>query len=152
MGDDGVGHALFADQRGQRARVDAGNADDAARLQPGVEMFGGAVVGRVGDVGLEHAAAHARRGRQVGRFDVFVIGADIADVREGEGDDLAGIGRVGEDFLIAGHGGVEAHFATALPVAPRPVPSMTVPSASTRRAVVGAVHQAAAGGNGTALT
>ena len=30
---------------------------------------------------------------------------------KGEGDDLAGIGRVGQYLLIAGHGGVEADLA-----------------------------------------
>ena len=34
--------------------------------------------------------------------DVLVVGADISDVGKGEGDDLAGVGRVREDFLIAG--------------------------------------------------
>ena len=48
---------------------------------------------------------------QARRLDVLVIGADIADMREGEGDDLPGIGRVGQDLLIAGHRGVEADFA-----------------------------------------
>ena len=42
---------------------------------------------------------------------ILVIDADIANVWEGEGKDLRHIGRVGQDFLIAGHGGVETHFA-----------------------------------------
>ena len=50
----------------------------------------------------------------LGRLDVLVIGADIADMREGEGDDLPGVGRVGHHFLIAGHGGVEAQFPDRL--------------------------------------
>ena len=50
-------------------------------------------------------------GRHVDGLDVLVVGADIADMREGEGDDLPGIGGVGEDFLVAGHRGVEADFA-----------------------------------------
>src|SRR5690606_11769499 len=61
-------------------------------------------------------------------FDIFVIGADIADMGKGEGDDLASIGGIGEDFLITGHGGVEAHFsgghacrADAAPLKSRPV-------------------------------
>ena len=45
--DHGVGHALGADQAGQRAGVDAGEADDAARLEPVVEMARGAVVRRM---------------------------------------------------------------------------------------------------------
>ena len=109
--DDAVGHALFADQPRQRPRVEARYADDAAGAQPAVEMFRGAVVRRVGDVGAQHAAAHARRGGEVRRLDVLVIGADIADMGEGEGDDLPGIGGVGQDFLIAGDGGVEADLA-----------------------------------------
>ena len=74
----------------------------------------GAVVRGVGDVGLEDAAAHARGGCEVRGFDVLVIGADIADMGEGEGDDLAGIGGIGEDFLIAGDGGVEADFSDGI--------------------------------------
>ena len=109
--DHGVGHALAADQRGQRAGVDAGKADDAARLQPLVEMARGAVVRGIGDGGAQDHAARARRRRHVHRLDVFVVGADIADMREGEGDELPGIGGIGEDLLIAGHRGVEADFA-----------------------------------------
>ena len=111
MRDHGVRHALAADQRGQRAGVDAGEADDAARLQPLVEMLGGAVVRGIGDRGAQDHAARARRRRHVHRLDVFVVGADIADMREGEGDELPGIGGIGEDLLVAGHRGVEADFA-----------------------------------------
>ena len=32
----------------------------------------------------------------------------------GHGDDLALVGWIGEDFLVAGHGGVEADFAAGL--------------------------------------
>ena len=109
--DHGVGHALLADQRGQRAGVDAGEADDAARLQPVVEVARRAIVRRRGDVGVQDDAAGARRRRHVDRLDVVLVGADIADVREGEGDDLPGIGRIGEDLLVAGHRGVEADLA-----------------------------------------
>ena len=59
-------------------------------------------------------AARARRCRHVHRLDVFVVGADIADMRKGEGDELPGIGGIGEDLLIAGHRGVEADFADGL--------------------------------------
>ena len=40
VGDDRVRHALVADERGQRPGVDAGEADDAAGFQPGIEMRG----------------------------------------------------------------------------------------------------------------
>ncbi len=109
--DHGIGHALDADQRGQRAGVDAAKPDDAARLQPVVEVAGGAVVRRRRDGAVQDDAARARRRRHVDGLDVVLVGADIADMREGEGDDLPGIGGVGEDLLIAGHGGIEADLA-----------------------------------------
>ena len=70
-----------------------------------------AIVGGLGDRRPEHAAAHAGRRREARGLDVLIIGADIADMRKGEGDDLPGIRRIGQDLLIAGHGGVEADFA-----------------------------------------
>ncbi|MGY4301907.1 hypothetical protein ACVWXN_010002 [Bradyrhizobium sp. i1.4.4] len=114
MRDHGVGHALAADQRGQCAGVDAGQADDAAGLEPGVEMLGGAVVRGIGDRGAQDHAARAGRRGHVHRLDVFLVGTDIADMREGEGDELAGIGGIGEDLLIAGHRGVEADFTDGM--------------------------------------
>ena len=80
----------------------------------GVEMLGGAVVRGIGDGGAQDHAARARRRRHVHRLDILVVGADIADMREGEGDELSGIGGIGEDLLIAGHRGVEADFADRL--------------------------------------
>ena len=44
------------------------------------------------------------------RFDVLVVRSDIADVREGEGDDLFCVARVGHHLLVAGHGGIEAQL------------------------------------------
>ena len=111
MGDHRVGHALAADQRGQRAGVDAAQAHDAADLQPLIEMARGAIVRRIGDRRAQDDTARARRRRHVHRLDIFVVGADIADMREGEGDQLSGVGRVGEDFLVPRHRGVEADFA-----------------------------------------
>ncbi len=60
---------------------------------------------------MQDDAARPRRRRHVDGLDVLVVGADIADVREGEGDDLPGVRWVGEDFLVACHGGVEADLA-----------------------------------------
>ena len=60
---------------------------------------------------LSTHAADARERGHVDRLDVLVVGADIADMGEGEGDDLAGVGGVGEDLLVAGHRGVEADLA-----------------------------------------
>ena len=77
-------------------------------------MAGGAVVRGIGDGSAQDHAAGARRRRHVHRFDVFVVGADVADMRKGEGDELPGVGGIGEDLLIAGHRGVEADFADRL--------------------------------------
>ena len=37
--------------------------------------------------------------------------AGVADVRIGQRHQLPRVGRIGEDLLVAGHGGVEHHFA-----------------------------------------
>ncbi len=71
--------------------------------------------------------------RQV--FNVFGIGADIADMREGEGYDLTGVGRVGQDFFVTGQCRVEHDFGFDSADCAGPLPSITVPSASTRMAV-----------------
>jgi hypothetical protein len=110
MGQRARGGARLADTPRHAPRVDASDADQALRFQPGVEALRGAPVRRAGDLGAQHAAA---RGRGDG-LDVFGIGADIADMGEGEIDDLAGIGRVGHDLLVAGNRGVEADFANRL--------------------------------------
>ncbi len=111
MGDHGVGGAHVADAGGQGARVHAGETDHAAPLHPVVEIALAAPVGRIGRGVAEDRAA--RRGVRAAAdlLDVLDIGPGVADVREGEGQDLAHIGRVGQDLLIPGHGGVEDHLA-----------------------------------------
>ena len=106
-----VRHALDADAARERAGVDAGKPDDAARLEPLLEMPRRAVVRRLRDRGVEHDAARPRRRRHVHGLDVVLVGADIADMGEREGDDLPGVRGIREDLLVAGHGGVEAHLA-----------------------------------------
>ena len=59
MRDDCIRHALLADQCGQRARIDAGDGDDAAGFQPIVEFLRRAIVRGARDRRAEHAAAHA---------------------------------------------------------------------------------------------
>ena len=110
-------------------------------LQPGVELFGGAVVGGVGDVGPEHDAADARERRHVHRLDVLVVGADVADMGEGEGDDLAGVGGVGQDLLVAGHRGVEADLARGVADRADAAPFEARAVARIRRAVAGVCCQ-----------
>ena len=50
-----------------------------------------------------------------GLFGLVVLGraAGVADVRVGQRDQLPGVGGIGDDLLVAGHGGVEHHFAGA---------------------------------------
>ena len=45
------------------------------------------------------------------RLEVVGVRADVADVRIRQRDDLPVVRRVGQDLLIAGHRGVEHHFA-----------------------------------------
>ncbi len=47
------------------------------------------------------------------RFFVVEIGADIADVRISQADDLPRIAGVGENFLVTGEAGIENDFAAA---------------------------------------
>src|SRR2546427_9127799 len=61
--------------------------------------------------------AHARKLADNQAFDirarsfvVFGVGAVVADFRIGENDDLASVGRIGEDFLIAGDGSIKNYF------------------------------------------
>ena len=71
----------------------------------------GAKIRRARQVGAHDGADRGRCGGGVDGFDVLVVDADDSDMREGEGDDLGGVGGVGEDFLVAGHRRVEADLA-----------------------------------------
>jgi hypothetical protein len=46
-----------------------------------------------------------------GCFFIFAIDTGIADMRVSQGDELLAIGRIGQDFLVSGHRGIEYHFA-----------------------------------------
>ena len=105
--DHGVGRAVQADTARQRARVHARQADLPMRATPVDEFVAGAEIGMRGDFLPHDAAQRAEAAALV----VFLVRADIADMRESEGDDLAVIARIGQHFLIAGHRGVEADLA-----------------------------------------
>ena len=70
----------------------------------------GAPVGRVGVVLLDDKALHL----DPPGFQVLGVDPVIAHEGIGHGDDLPLVGRVGEDLLITGHGGVEHHLAGGL--------------------------------------
>ena len=96
-----------AQQAGQAPRIDAGDADEAALLEPAFEMLHRTPIGWLGDVGAQHEPERRRRAC----LQVVVVGSDIADMGKGEGDDLPGVGRIGQNFLVAAHCGVEADLA-----------------------------------------
>ena len=111
MGDDRVRHAVLANERGERTGIEAIKANDSAAFQPYVEIALGPVIGRTRDRRMNDNAAHCGARREIAGLDILVVGAGISDVRKCEGDDLAGIGRIGEDFLIPRHRRVETDFA-----------------------------------------
>ena len=73
-------------------------------------MFGGAPAFLIRDLFTQDATAHGR----IDGFNILIVRADIADMGEGEIDDLPRVGGVGQDFLITGHRCVEADFADGL--------------------------------------
>ena len=111
--EDAAAHrARVADVADERAGVDAGDRRDAAVAQPVQPAALGA--GRVLAV---DRLAHDRRAR-VDAVGLHRLGADavVADVRVGEGDELAGEGRVGHRLLVAGHAGREDDLAGGVAV------------------------------------
>ena len=106
--------ADVADAAGELAGVDAGDARDAVGAQLGVEV-GLAAPARpaAGQVAHDHAAAERPPGLEVGQ-----VHAVVPDVRVGEGDDLPGVGRVGDHLLVAGQHRVEHHLAGGHGVGP----------------------------------
>ena len=109
---DGDGWRTFpAHQSGQRPSVDAADADPPGRRHPGGEILLAAEIG-----GRRHGFANeAAQRMRLARLDVLLIGADIADVGEGERDDLPCVGGIGHHLLVTGHSGVEAELADRLP-------------------------------------
>jgi hypothetical protein len=62
---------------------------------------------------LRKLAHNERFDVRAGRFFVVEIGADIADVRIGQANDLTRVAWIGEDFLITSEAGIENDFAAA---------------------------------------
>ena len=99
--------APVADVTDQGPGVDPGDRPDSVCLEP-VEpaTFGGRGIGMVPGFAHDHAA-----GMGPARLHRPVRNPVVADHRIGEGDDLAGVGGIGDRFLVAGHRRVEDHFA-----------------------------------------
>src|SRR5208282_3840078 len=101
---------MGADMANQSARVDSLYSDDAGLGQVFVERDFRAPVGRPLAALLDDKALHV----DAPRLDVLAVGADVADFRVRHAHELAHVRRIGENFLIAGHGSVEHDFAHGL--------------------------------------
>ena len=93
---------------GQRPGVDTGNRDHPVVRQVIAEGPVGAPV-----AGHGRRVAHDKAGHLGSpRLGILRRHAVVADLRRRHGDDLSGVGRIGQDLLIAGHARVE-HDLTA---------------------------------------
>ncbi|MEY3949309.1 MAG: hypothetical protein RJB43_664 [Verrucomicrobiota bacterium] len=105
-GEAGLHHAGGAELLGQGAGVDALDAGDAILGEPGAEVGGGAPVRDDGREVADDETGDVR----AGGLEVVFVHAVVADLRSRHGDDLAEVGRIREDFLVARHAGVEHDF------------------------------------------
>jgi hypothetical protein len=103
-------HAARAQMPDQRARIQVGDYRDAVLAQELAGfLVGSPVAGNRRE--LAHHQAFDVRARG---FAVRGVGSVIPDLGIGQDDDLPGIGRIGEYFLVAGDGGIEDDFAGSL--------------------------------------
>mgnify|MGYP000979433880 CR=1 FL=1 len=110
---DGRGlHVAQLELSGGDAGIDVGDRDNSALLEVLLQVLLVAVIaGQQGQV-----PDHQAGGPNLCGLFIFAVGAGVADMGIGEGDNLARIGRVGQNFLIAGHGGVENHLTDRHPL------------------------------------
>src|SRR5690606_4428293 len=87
--------------------IDIADADDIARAQVFTErLLAAEVAGEQGQITDDET-----RGPDWLVLLILAVGAGIADMRISESHHLLGIRGVGENLLIAGHGGIENHLA-----------------------------------------
>ena len=98
---------LFANDAGQAAGVDS--ADGGNRVVDEIALQ--ALRRAPARLTPRHLAKHHAAAMHDRRLVIVIVGAVIAEVGRGEGDDLAGIGGVADDLLIAAHDGVEDQLA-----------------------------------------
>ncbi len=106
--DDGaILRALSAQQAGQFAGVDVG---DGYRL--GTHEVLGQRLGHAEVAGQQRQVLDDEAcGVDFFSLDILCVDAVVADVRIRQGDDLLAVAGVRENFLVAGDGGIEDHFA-----------------------------------------
>ena len=96
-------HAARPQQPCQRPRIDVGDGDDAVGDQVVAQRRLGAPVARHRRLVADDEPRHLR----LARFDVVLGHAVVADLGARHRDDLAGVGRIREDLLVAGEARVE---------------------------------------------
>ncbi len=102
----GAHGAERAEVLGERAGVDALDAEDAVAGEVFGERLAGAPVGR----DLAEFADDEGADVRPGGFGVLRVDPVVADLRVGHRDDLAAVGGIGDDLLVSGHRGVETNF------------------------------------------
>jgi len=108
-GHDAAESANIANVAYEGAGIDIPNGGNFVAIQIELGGFGRAPVRG----NLRELAHDERFNVRAGGFFIVEIRADIADMRIGQTDDLAGVTWVGENFLITGETGIENDFATA---------------------------------------
>jgi len=93
----------------QRAGVQIPNDRDALPFQVLLRRLARAPIGSERRKLAHHESLDVR----LRRFLVVKIGADISNVGIGEADNLAGVARIGENFLVTGEAGVKNNFSAA---------------------------------------
>ena len=123
-GDHTVHGALIAENAGDRAGVHPLDPRDIMLFQIGIQIALTAEIAPAPGQMTDHKGLRPRPDGLI----VRAVHAVIADERIRHHDALSRIGRVGQDLLVAGHGGVEHHLAhpvsrsaDALPVKDRAV-------------------------------
>ena len=112
--DAAVLRAFLTQDSGQATGIDAGDGDGTVLFQVLIErLLVTPVAGNQRQIANDQASSPDAVG-----LGIFRRGAGIADVRVSQGNDLLGIGWIGKDFLIAGHGGVEHHLSDRLAIGP----------------------------------
>ncbi len=104
-------HARRAQTPGQRPSIDSTDSNDAVVAQVLLQPTTGTrVAGHLTVLPHDEAA-----NLDATRLDIAVIDAVVADKRVGQDEDLAGVGRIGQHLLIAGHAGAEHDLTIGMP-------------------------------------
>ena len=107
--DNATKRADFTDVENKSARIQVPDNGNFVAIQIKLRAFTGAPVGS----DLRKFTNDQRFDVRTAGFLVVQIGADVADVRIGETNDLARVTGIGENFLVTGEAGIKNDFAAA---------------------------------------